>query len=218
MDKPLGVSEHIYVWEYPVRVTHWVTVGAILVLSFTGLYIGAPWLPGADFLMSWMRAIHRVCAWTLMASLLARLYWGLVGNRWASWRVLFPWITCEGRRGLGRILGYYLFVRGRPDRYVGHNELAGMTYSIVILLLLAEVATGGALVAQPKGGWWSTLFGWVFVLVGQQGARLLHHLNMWLILGFAVHHVYSAAVMDFEERNGLLSSMVTGYKFFGRRV
>lgn len=218
MGQPLAFSDHVYVWEYPVRLTHWVTVAAICVLSFTGFYIGWPWFSGPPLLMTWMRAVHRITAFVLMASLLLRLYWGFAGNTWASWRVLFPWATRRGRRGMGRVLGYYLFIRGRPDRYVGHNELAGMTYSLVVLLMVLEVATGGALVAQAKGGWWSTLFGWVFLLMSQQGVRLLHHLGMWLLLGFAVHHVYSAAVMDFEERNGMLSSIVTGYKFFRREA
>ena len=34
----------VYVWEWPVRVTHWLIVGSILVCSVTGLYIGSPFL------------------------------------------------------------------------------------------------------------------------------------------------------------------------------
>jgi Ni/Fe-hydrogenase 1 B-type cytochrome subunit len=46
-----------------------------------------------------------------------------------------------------------------------------------------------------------------------QGGRLVHHLIMWLLLGFAVHHVYSAWLMDVKEKNGTLSSIFSGYKF-----
>ena len=35
-------SQPIYVWEVPVRVTHWLIVLSIVVLGATGLYIHAP--------------------------------------------------------------------------------------------------------------------------------------------------------------------------------
>jgi Ni/Fe-hydrogenase 1 B-type cytochrome subunit len=41
---------------------------------------------------------------------------------------------------------------------------------------------------------------------------------MWLILGFAVHHVYSAILVDAEERTGILTSIFTGYKFTRRKA
>ena len=33
-----------YVWEWPVRLTHWFNVIAIIVLSVTGFYIGNPFV------------------------------------------------------------------------------------------------------------------------------------------------------------------------------
>jgi Ni/Fe-hydrogenase 1 B-type cytochrome subunit len=211
-------AERAYVWEVPVRLTHWVNVLAILVLAGTGFYIGNPFISGSVYLMGWVRAIHRITAYTFAASLLLRLYWGFAGNQWASWRVLFPYLTKDGRRGFLEILGYYLFVRTRPRPYTGHNPLAGVTYSLVVLVMVVEVLTGFALFSLAKGGWWSAAFGWVFWVLSPQGARLLHHLIMWLLLGFAVHHVYSALLMDFEEKNGLMSSIFTGYKAGGRRA
>ena len=34
--------ERVYVWEVPVRLTHWLIVASILLLAVTGLYIGSP--------------------------------------------------------------------------------------------------------------------------------------------------------------------------------
>lgn len=34
----------IYVWEWPVRITHWLNAISIWVLSVTGIYIGFPLL------------------------------------------------------------------------------------------------------------------------------------------------------------------------------
>ena len=35
---------------------------------------------------------------------------------------------------------------------------------------------------------------------------------MFWYIAFAIHHVYSAVLYDIEERNGELSSIITGYK------
>ncbi len=42
--------------------------------------------------------------------------------------------------------------------------------------------------------------------------RLVHDIIMYLIIAFTVHHVYSAVLIDLEERSGLVSSIVTGWK------
>lgn len=211
-------GERIYVWEFPVRLTHWVNVLAILVLSATGFYIGFPVVGGSVSLMAWVRGIHRLTAWVFVASLLLRTYWAFAGNQWASWRVLFPYLFAAARSGLSHTFLYYVFLRSRPRKDIGHNPLAGFTYSVVILVMLAEVVTGFALQSLGGGGWRRALFGWVFSVMSLQGVRLTHHLIMWLLLGFTVHHVYSAVLMDAEEKNGLLISMFTGYKLGRRRA
>ena len=45
-----------------------------------------------------------------------------------------------------------------------------------------------------------------------QQLRLLHFLLMFVFGAFTIHHVYSAILVDIEERNGEVSSIVTGYK------
>jgi Ni/Fe-hydrogenase 1 B-type cytochrome subunit len=211
-------GERVYVWEVPVRLTHWVIVLAILVLSATGFYIGHPVVGGSVSLMAWVRGIHRLTAWVFVASLLLRTYWAFAGNQWASWRALFPSLTAEGRRGMAGVFNYYTFLRWRPPSFTGHNPLAGTAYSMVVLLMIVEVVTGFALQSLGGGGWRHALFGWVFSVMSLQGVRLTHHLIMWLLLGFMVHHVYSSALMDAEEKNGTLTSIFTGYKFGGRRA
>jgi Ni/Fe-hydrogenase 1 B-type cytochrome subunit len=207
-----GPYRQVYVWELPVRLTHWVNFAAIGVASVTGFYIGYPFLAGGGSLMSWMRAVHRLAGYALVAGLLLRVYWSFAGNEWASWRVLFPWLSRDGRAGLWQALSYYLFVRRKPPRDIGHNSLAGLAYSAVVALLAAEVASGFALYSMARGGGWTIAFGWVFWIASPQNVRLAHHLIMWLLLGFAVHHVYSCVLMDVEERNGLITSIFSGYK------
>jgi Ni/Fe-hydrogenase 1 B-type cytochrome subunit len=211
-------AERVYVWEVPVRLTHWVNVFAILGLAATGFYIGNPVLGGSVSLMAWVRGTHRISAYVFIASIALRTYWAFAGNDWASWRSLVPYLTRESRQGLGRTLAYYLFLRRRPPVEIGHNPLAGCAYAFVVLLMFIEILTGFALQSLGGGGWRRALFGWVFSVMGAQAVRLTHHMIMWLLLGFAVHHVYSAVLMDAEERTGILTSIFTGYKFARRRA
>ncbi len=215
---PERVSDPVYVWEIPVRLSHWVNVLCILTLSVTGFYVGNPVAGGTISLMAWMRAIHRVAAYVFIASLLLRTYWAFAGNEWASWRSLVPYLTATGRRGMGQTLAFYLFLRRRPPFELGHNPLAGWAYAFVVLLMFVQALTGLALQAIGTHAWRATLFGWVFLVMGAQWVRLTHHMIMWLLLGFAVHHVYSAVLMDAEERTGILTSIFTGFKFVRRRA
>ena len=62
-----GELVRVYVWEWPVRMTHWCTAYSILVLAATGFYIGHPFVtvsgPAGDhFVMGWVKTIHSYTA------------------------------------------------------------------------------------------------------------------------------------------------------------
>ena len=64
-----------YVWEVPVRVTHWVNFLAIIMLSVTGIYIGTAKTLAhepSQFVMGWIRFVHFVAAYAFSISVLAR--------------------------------------------------------------------------------------------------------------------------------------------------
>jgi len=76
-DLPLG-RLRLYVWEIPVRASHWITAGAIVVLSFTGGYIADPFLiPPGGSVMGTVRLIHMITAFVLLLSGVLRI-WALV--------------------------------------------------------------------------------------------------------------------------------------------
>jgi Ni/Fe-hydrogenase 1 B-type cytochrome subunit len=206
-----------YVWEWPVRITHWVNALAIVVLSVTGYYIGHPFITApehAAYVMGWNRFIHFVFAYAFSVSMLARLVWFFAGNRHASWKAFVPWASAEGWRGIVGTFRYYTFLQKKVPYVVGHNALAAMAYALVFVLFGVQILSGFALYGQyAPGGLWDRLFGSLLVTFGAQGLRLTHHLVMWLLIGFAIHHVYSAWLMDVKEKNGTLSSIFGGYKF-----
>ena len=212
----------IYVWDVPVRIIHWTTVIAIVVLTVTGIYIAYPFIgttgPATDqYLMGTIRFIHIVAAFVFTTAVLFRLYWAFMGGVYARWHQFLP-STRARLRGLLRMLGYYTFLRKRPPEVVGHNALAGLTYLGLYLLFFVQIATGFALLSLPDtGGFWKAAFGWIILRFGAQPVRLVHDLLMYLFLAFVVHHVYSAVLIDIEERSGLVSSMITGYKALTRQ-
>jgi len=203
----------LYVWQNPVRITHWLTAACIVVLSVTGLYIADPFLipPGGD-VMSNVRFVHILSALAFLLSGLLRTWWLLAGNRFARWSAFIPTNRAQATE-LFRQAGFYAMIRREIPKVLGHNQLAATAYLILFALLLVEVVTGFALDGLMGAEPGYTLFGWLRELMGSQTLRFIHHLSMWAILAIALFHVYSCILVDHVERNGLVSSIVSGYKF-----
>ena len=67
-DAPSAQIVRVYVWETPVRITHWVIALSIVVLSATGFYIGRPFVTvsgpaGQSFFMGWVKVVHGYTAY-----------------------------------------------------------------------------------------------------------------------------------------------------------
>lgn len=215
-------QETVRVWDLPVRLTHWINVACILVLSITGYYIANPFVgthgdATLQFLMGAIRFTHFLVAFIFTVTILFRIYWAFRGNTYARWRQFLP--TTRKRWGeFGRMLRYYTFLRRDPPAQIGHNPLAGITYTGLYVLFMLQIVTGFALYSQPfHGGFWPFAFGWIIHIFGAQPVRLVHDIIMWLIIAFTIHHVYSAVLIDIEERSGLVSSIITGTKTLSAR-
>jgi Ni/Fe-hydrogenase, b-type cytochrome subunit len=206
----------ILVWERPVRLIHWTIFIAVIVLAVTGFYIGNPILVSGgaptDFLMGTYRAIHVAAAWVFGVAVVARLIWAFIGNRYSRWDQFVP-ASRARRADIKTSFKYYLFMQRETPPGAGHNPLAGLTYLVLYAMFAVQIWTGLALasLADPGSFLWS-VSGWTFSIVPIPTIRFVHHLILWLTLGFIVHHVYSATLIDVEERSGVLSSIVTGWK------
>ncbi len=208
--------KRVYAWEFPVRFTHWINVLCIILLSVTGLYIGKPFVHAVsskEYIMGWMRYLHFLAAYTFLMSMIIRLYWAFLGNRYASWRVWFPF-TSKQWSDLVDAVKFYLFVSKKPPYAVGHTALAGLTYLFVFALFIFQIVSGFALYSVTHdGAIWTLLGGWLTGIMYLQTIRLLHHLAMYLIFAFVIAHVYIGWYLDVKERNGLMGSIFGGYKF-----
>ncbi len=205
----------VRVWDLPVRVVHWLLVLSILVLSVTGFLIGDPvLLPAGDTdWVTWDKTIHMFTAYIFIALILARVCWLFMSpNRWCRWTEWIP-ITKARWRLFVPSIRYYLFLDREGPPVVGHNPLAGMAYTVLYLMFGVEIVTGMVLWGVQGEGWAATLTGWLIPLFGLPTIRLVHHLIMWLIVAFLIHHVYSAMLLDRVEASGVNSSIFSGFKF-----
>ena len=76
----------VFVYEWPVRLWHWVNAALIMTLIVTGWFIASP-LPTMNFaeathqfVMGYNRFIHFACGQLLTVAFAGRVYWALVGN------------------------------------------------------------------------------------------------------------------------------------------
>jgi Ni/Fe-hydrogenase 1 B-type cytochrome subunit len=205
----------VYVWEWPVRIAHWVIVISLCVLSLTGYYLYDPYIiaRGNDvFMMGTMRFIHEVTGFVFLTAFLLRVYWFFKGNRWARWRQ-FLLIDPAQWRGAHNMVRYYMFLRREPESRVGHNPLAGATYSTIYTFIFIEVLTGLALFNHVRhSAFLGVLIGWLPSLISIQYLREIHFFIMFILWAFFYHHIYSAWLMSIEERSGLIGSIFSGYK------
>jgi len=206
----------VYVWELPVRVSHWFIFLPVVVLSFTGYYMHNPFIVGKGstaFMMGTVRFIHLVAGFVFIAAFLLRLYWFFVGNNWSNWRAFVP-LHRRQWRGMGGMVAYYSFLRKDLLHHVGHNALAAVTYLAMFVLMFLEILTGLALYSQVRASTvLNAIIGWLPRLIDIQNLRLIHFCTMFSFFIFVIHHVYSAVLVSWEERNGLIESIFTGYKF-----
>lgn len=206
----------VYVWELPVRVSHWFIFLPVVVLSFTGYYMHNPFIVGKGstaFMMGTVRFIHLVAGFVFISAFLLRLYWFFVGNSWSNWRAFVP-LHRRQWRGMGGMVAYYSFLRKDLLHHVGHNALAAVTYLVMFVLMFLEILTGLALYSQVRASAvLNVVIGWLPRLIDIQTLRLMHFCIMFSFFIFVIHHVYSAVLVSWEERNGLIESIFTGYKF-----
>jgi len=211
--KPAPVEcRRVYVWELPVRVTHWINAVALVLVCITGYLIASggyhPYWPGG------IRFTHLVSAYVLIFSFLARLYWGLVGNQYAKWNSFLPFTKKQWQEIVDVIKTYVLRVKKRGPISIGHNSLAAFIYFLTYVALVAETVTGFALYSSMSTWWLPRMFTWVVPLLGgMMAVHYWHHVFLWFFVAFIIAHVCVSFYHDQFEGYGTISSIVSGWKF-----
>ncbi len=217
--------ERVYVWEFSVRLYHWVNALAVFALAVTGLIIGRPvtlQVGGEASFSYWfgtVRFIHFVAGFVFFFNFLFRLYWGFVGNKYAKWDNFIIHRKNQFKE-MGEVLKVdILQAKMHPMESVGHNSLAGLTYFLTFIVFLFQAITGFGMYAAMSNSWFPNLFAWIVPLLGGDFAvRQWHHLMVWFFIIFSFIHVYLVFYHDYVEGRGVISSMAGGWKFIERRV
>ena len=213
-------NKRIYVWELPVRFTHWVNALCVVTLAVTGYMIGRPiaFQSGAEASFSYwfgtIRFVHFTAAFIFFFSFVFRIYWGFVGNQYAKWNTFLP-LKKEQWVGMLRVLKIdVLLMKSRPLKTIGHNSLASLSYFIAFLAFLFQCITGFGMYSAMSDAFFPQLFRWIVPLMGSDFAvRQWNHIFMWVFVIFTIIHVYLVFYHDYVEGRGTISSMAGGWKF-----
>ena len=212
--------KRFYVWQFPVRLYHWVNGFTVAALIITGFLIGKPLAiqySNEAYQQYWfgtVRFIHFLSAFIFFFNFLMRIYWGFVGNKFASWENFIPHRRSQWKevKDVLRIDIFQKELKGSIS--LGHNTLAGLIYFLSFLVFLFQAFTGFALYSSMSSSFIPELFNWVVPLMGGDfHVRNWHHLFMWFFIVFSMIHIYLVFYHDYVEGRGTTSSMVGGWKF-----
>ena len=205
-----------YLFSPFLRIFHWIMVVSILVLFGTGLLITKPMDVTStepyftSMSMDWVRDIHFLFAFIFCASFILRIY-GFIVNKGDR---LFPRVW-EGHfyEETVEVALHYMLLKSHHAPFL-RNPLARASYAGLYVMVLIEVLTGFAMyfMTEPSnvGG---ALFGWVNTLLGSEMmTHYIHHYVAWLIIVFAIGHLYMVIRAEFMEGESEVSSMFSGKK------
>lgn len=179
----------VRVWDLPTRIFHWLLVACVICLVITGYR-------GGDA-MAW----HARFGYAVLALLLFRLVWGFVGGRWSR----FASFVYAPRNVLA-----YLRGQSHPDHLVGHNPLGAGSVFAMLLVLLAQVATG--LVGDDEISFQGPLNRFVSSAAGLSATWYHKNVGQWLLVALVALHVVAVLFYLFGKRQNLTRAMVSGDK------
>jgi cytochrome b len=125
--------QKILVWDWPVRIGHWLMVGGFVLA----------WLTSDS---ETFRLLHVWAGGTVLAVAAFRLPWGLIGSRYARFAHFV-----RPTRAVASYLGSLL--RLQPDRHVGHNPAGGWAIVALLGLALLTGISGWATYNELAGHW-----------------------------------------------------------------
>lgn len=183
------MAHTVRIWDLPTRLFHW-----SLAASVIGLVVTAKMGGNA---MVW----HFRLGYAVMALLLFRIVWGLVGGRWSRFSAFFY--------SPARLLRY-LRGQGHADDSVGHSPLGALSVFALLAVLGAQVGTG--LLSDDEIAFAGPLTRFVSGEVVGQATGYHKDVGQYLLLALVVLHVVAILYYVFARRQKLVAPMVGGDK------
>jgi cytochrome b len=181
-------SHTVRVWDLPTRVFHWALALCIIGLIITGNVGGNA--------MVW----HFRIGLTVLALLLFRLVWGVVGGRWSR----FATFIYSPRSIVNYVRG-----KGKAEHSVGHTPTgAGSVFALLVVLLLQ---VGSGLVSDDEISNAGPLTRFVSTATVNLATNYHKNIGKWIILALVVLHI-AAIVFYLRRKQNLIKPMLHGDK------
>lgn len=182
-----GNETRVNVWDLPIRLFHWTLAATVTVMWFTGEF--------------GKLNIHMILGIWVLALLLFRLGWGVIGSPTARFSHFV--------RGPGAIRAYVAAARSGTARSIGHNPLGALSVLALLAVLIAQSATGlftsddifseGPLAHLATSETVSLL-------------STLHRLGGKVLLGLVGLHLAAVVFYALVKKDDLVRAMITGTK------
>lgn len=179
----------VTVWDVPTRLFHW-TLVLLMVVQW--------WTAEQSSTMDW----HMRCGYIVLALVLFRLIWGVVGSETARFSNFV--------RGPSAVLAYFqALLRGKTPHYHGHNPMgAGSIIALLVLLFIQSVsglfANDDILIEGP-------LYSWVSKSTSDW-CTTVHKVNFNILLAFIALHIGAVLFYLLVKGENLVRPMFTGNK------
>ena len=181
-------SHTIRVWDLPTRVFHWALALCIVGLIITGNIGGNA--------MVW----HFRIGLTVLALLLFRLVWGVVGGRWSRFAAFIY---------SPRSIINYLKGNGKAEHSVGHTPTGAGSVFALLAILLAQVGSG--LISDDEISNAGPLTRFVSTATVNLATNYHKNIGKWIILALVVLHI-AAIVFYLRRKQNLIKPMLHGDK------
>lgn len=178
------------VWDWPVRVSHW-----LMVLLFTGLIVSGK--SDGQYI-----EYHFYMGYGLSAVVIARVLYGFYGSYYARFQ--------QFMKGPKAVMSYLLsLIKGKPKAHLGHNPLGGWMVVVLLGALTVQWATG--LFSSDDIFWFGPFNSMVSEdLVGELVS--IHHQLPDILIGLVALHIVAVFYHEVRLKERLVHAMVNGKK------
>ncbi|MCW8177461.1 cytochrome b/b6 domain-containing protein [Verminephrobacter aporrectodeae] len=187
------MAQHtVRIWDLPTRIFHWALVAGVVALVITAKL-------GGNAMVWHLRIGHAV-----LALLVFRIVWGLVGGRWSRFTAFLY--------SPARLLRY---LRGKPhpEDGIGHSPLGALSVFALLVVLLAQVASG--LFSDDEIAFSGSLTRFVPNALVDQATRYHKDIGQYLLIGLVVLHVLAIVFYVRVRGQQLVKPMFDGDKLLG---
>ncbi|MEL7048618.1 MAG: cytochrome b/b6 domain-containing protein, partial [Pseudomonadota bacterium] len=217
------------VWDGPTRWFHWINFVCVLGLAVLGtaiLYSKELGITSEGKIL--LKTVHVWFGYVFTTNLGWRIVWAFFGNRRARWSAIVPF-----QSGYGTAFNTYVsrLIKGNGPTYLGHNPVARLMISLLLVLLIVQAVAGlvlaGTDIYYPPFGYWFASWvaapgvdpltlvpydktgidaaSWDAMRAFRSPFITAHYWTFYILLFLIAIHITGVVVTELREGGGLIS-------------